>query len=310
MKRRAFLQAIGTVGAGSFLSCTSAAKIFRGVRVEPRIAVPTYSFRGYIVSDNNNRRNPALPGMDLVQFAQFVVSEYKLQAVEIVDKHFASTDLVYLNKLKSAFSQSGVKLVNIPMDLKIHLCGGDADERERGFDLHKQWIDIAAMLGCPSIRPRVPSASPSNFDVDCAVNVLGRLADYGKSKGVVVNLENDNPVTESYTNLITIIQRVNSPFLRALPDFANSLAGGGEAFNTQAMKALFPYATNITHAKDWEHIHGKVEYVDLAEIVSIAKNAGFQGWYSIESDSDDDPRGDTHRILAALLHCLESPSKT
>ncbi len=165
------------------------------------------------------------------------------------------------------------------------------------------------MFNCPSIRPRVPSPAPSMLDMDCAVEVLIRLAGYGKSKGVIVNLENDNPITESYTNLVTLIQRVNSPFLRVLPDFANSLAGGDNTFNIDAMKALFPYAANITHAKDWEHIHGKPEYIDLPEIVSIAEKTGFKGWYSIESDSSDDPCGDTHRILTDLRRCLKESSE-
>jgi hypothetical protein len=68
-----------------------------------------------------------------------------------------------------------------------------------------------------------------------------------------------------------------SPSLRALPDFANSLMGGDEVFNAQAVKAMFARAWNIAHVKDAEMIHRKRESVSLAELFGLAKQAGYRG---------------------------------
>lgn len=308
MNRRAFLRHTAVAAISSAVPCAlSATRLHGSSHVREHIAVTTYPFRGYIVAPANNRRDPSLPGWDLPHFIRFVVSEYDLRAVEILDKHFAGTDSAYLDTVQKTLQQEKVKLVNIPVDNKIRFCGGSAEERAEALRTHRLWIDIAARFGCPGIRPRVPSPSPTILDMDCAVDTLRRLAEYGESKGVIVNLENDNPVVEAYPTLVRILERVNSPFLRALPDFANSLAGGDQAYNVAAMKALFPFAKTITHAKDWEHIHGVPQTLDMREIVEIARRSGFNGWYSIESDSADDARNDTHHILTKLVRSLEAP---
>jgi hypothetical protein len=50
--------------------------------------------------------------------------------------------------------------------------------------------------------------------------------------------------------VLAAIRMAGSPSLRALPDFANSLMGGDEVFNAQAVKAMFARAWNIAHVKE------------------------------------------------------------
>ena len=55
-----------------------------------------------------------------------------------------------------------------------------------------------------------------------------------------------------------VIDAVNSPWLRALPDFGNSMMKGDEDFNYRAVDAMFRHAYNISHVKDSEVDNGKV----------------------------------------------------
>jgi hypothetical protein len=48
--------------------------------------------------------------------------------------------------------------------------------------------------------------------------------EYAAAKNIVVTLENDNPVDSDPFFMVQVIEKVNSPSLRALPDFGNTLA--------------------------------------------------------------------------------------
>ena len=64
---------------------------------------------------------------------------------------------------------------------------------------------------------------------------------------------------------------------------------------------VFAQAWNIAHVKDAEMIHGKRESVSLAELFGLAKQAGYRGYYSMESDSERDPYPDTKHLIEQTL---------
>jgi sugar phosphate isomerase/epimerase len=91
---------------------------------------------------------------------------------------------------------------------------------------------------------------------------------------------------------------VNSPYLRALPDFCNSmLIQNDQQYNDRALAALFPHAFNISHVKDMEIDNGKVLRVDVDRIFAIAKKAGYRGYFSMEWEGTGDPYEGTRRLL-------------
>src|SRR5438876_419916 len=78
--------------------------------------------------------------------------------------------------------------------------------------------------GSPCIRTNIPPAKGMQPDLERAADSLLRVAEHASTKNVVVSLENDNPVSEDPFFLVKLIEKVNSPWLRALPDFCNTLA--------------------------------------------------------------------------------------
>ena len=116
----------------------------------------------------------------------------------------------------------------------------------------------------------------------------------------MINLENDDAKSEDAFFLIDVIKRVGSPYLRALPDFGNSIVEkhGDTAFNYAAVKAMFAHAYNISHVKAAESSRPKLYHVDLAETFEIAKQAGFKGYYSMELDQEGDPLAGTNAWLS------------
>jgi sugar phosphate isomerase/epimerase len=117
-------------------------------------------------------------------------------------------------------------------------------------------------------------------------------------------MENDNPDSEDPFRVVRIIETVNSPFLRALPDFCNSRQLGDEQYNYRALEALFPHAFNISHVKDLEMVQGAPMRVDMGRIFAIARGAGYHGYFSMEFEGEGDPYEGTKRLIEASLGSL------
>jgi sugar phosphate isomerase/epimerase len=164
---------------------------------------------------------------------------------------------------------------------------------------------VAAAIGSPSVRTNVPDAKDAKPDVDRAAESLRRVAEYASTKKVVVNLENDNPVSEDPFFLIELIDKVNSPWLHALPDFANTLATGKEEHAYSGIDAMFARAYNICHVKAMEanEASGQVFRVDLARTFGMLKSHGYKGYCSMEFDSPGDPyRGTTELVTDTVKY--------
>jgi sugar phosphate isomerase/epimerase len=273
--------------------------------VDPRarLAVATYPFREFILAPGNHDYDPKKQGMDLASFARFVRTEFKVNGIEPLDSHFPSTEPNEVRKLRAAFDAAGVYTVNIPVDEKVDLCSDDAAIRSVGNARYRAWIDVAVLLGSPSIRVWIPKCSDPS-DLPRAVRALKRTIEYAVSRNVVVNLENDNPVNASAARSLAAIKLADSPYLRALPDFGNGLMAGDERFNAQAVKDMFVHAWNIAHVKDAEIVHGQRKTASLAELFGIAKASEYRGYFSMESESGLDPIVDTKHLLEQSLALL------
>jgi sugar phosphate isomerase/epimerase len=265
-----------------------------------RLAVASYPFREWIIAPRNHDLDPKKPGMDLAAFARFVRKEFGVRGIEPLDGHFPSTDPAEIRKLRAQFDAAGVYTVNIPVDQKVELCSDDEAKRNAGNAAYRQWIDIAVMLGSPSIRVWIPKCADTS-DLPKAVHALKPTLDYAATRNVVVNLENDDPVYASAARALTAIKLADTPFLRALPDFGNGLMGGDERFNADRVKEMFAHAWNIAHVKDAEFVKGKRKTASLSELFAIAKASGYRGYYSMESDSDADPMVDTKHLIEQSL---------
>lgn len=301
LTRRAFVRGAMLCSASTvFPATTKSPHATFPTTARERIAVATYPFRKSMIAPGNRDRDPSMPGMDLAEFARFVRTQFHVPGIEPLDSHFPSTERGQILKLRAAFDAAGVHTVNIPVDAPVALCSPDAAKRQAGNAIYRRWLDIAVLLGSPSIRIWIPKCSDTS-DLPRAVEALQPMLDYAAAQNIVVNLENDDPVLSSDSRVLAAIRLADTPYLRALPDFGNSLMGGGERFNAQAVRHMFAYAWNISHVKDAEFIHGKRETVSLRELFGIAKAAGYKGYFSMESDSNVDPFADTRHLIEQSL---------
>ena len=241
--------------------------------------------------------------MSLAEFGASLREQFGVAGIEPWSHHFESVEPDYVRELSRAFQAARLRVVNIPCDVSVNLCG-TPDELASGLDTYCKWVDAAVVLKSPSIRVHVPKSEPLD-DIRCALDGLKALADYGEKNKVVTKLENDEAKTENPYHVLKIIEAANTPYLRALPDFCNSRQIGDEAYNEKALAALFPHAYNISHVKDMETIDGKILRADVGKIFTIAKQAGYRGYFSMEWDTEGgDPYVATKDLIDQSLKSL------
>ena len=228
-----------------------------------RIAIASYPFRNFIAGEDNKSSHP----LDLKDFAAHVIDKYNINKIEPWTGHFPSTDPKYLDQFRAALGKAKGMVVNIAVDGEHSPYALDRSEREQAVAFSKRWIDAAAAISSPSVRTNIPPAKDSKPDLNRTTESLRRVVEYAETKHVVVNLENDNPVSEDPFFLIQIIKKVDSPWLHALPDFGNTL-------------------------------------FDLARTFGFAKAHGYKGYFSMEFDSPGDPYSGTKELIDKTVRYL------
>ena len=247
-----------------------------------RLAVTSYPFREFLESPTNSGRNPKVPGMDLKEFPGMIARRFGIHNINPLLDHFASTQPAYLDAFRKAVRAAGSHMVDLGLGGR-KFWDPDKTQRADAVAYGKRGIDVAIVVGSPSVRQHLSSSRGVKPDVDLAAQTLGALARYGAAKNIVVILENDAAINEDPFLIVKIIEKVASPYLRALPDFGNSLEGGDAEFNARGVTAMFKHAFNMCHVKDAVMGAGGQTYnVDLPRMFAIAQASGYQGYFSME----------------------------
>ncbi len=310
--RRTFLKHASTLAAGAATMSWHSSAFASGPDLKfptaprERLAVASWPFRMFIEAPGNKLpRDPKLPGMDLKDFGAMVVQKFGLHNIEPLSAHFPSTDPAYLKEFRESTEKAGARVINLPVDSRLSFFDPDPDKRRQAVEVTKQWIDIAAAVGSPGIRRNIAAAGKLKPDVALSAESLKEAAGHAAQKKVLINLENDNNFTEDPFFLIEVIERVGNPYLRALPDFCNSMLTHDQEFNNRALAALFKHAYSISHVKDSEGA-GKDKFVtvDVAKCFEIAKAAGYRGYFSMEWEGDGEPYAGTQKLIDLSLKYL------
>lgn len=260
-----------------------------------RISIASYPFRKFIAGAEHKSGNPTI---ELKDFAAHVVDRFNVHRIEPWSHHFPSTEPKYLAEFRTAVEKAHAGVANIAVDGDNSPYATDPSEREKAIAFSKQWIDVAAAIASPSVRTNIPQAKDSMPDAARLTESLRHVAEYASARNVVVHLENDDPVSEDPFFLVEVIEKINSLWLRALPDFGNTLNAHDEDYAYRAIDALFAHAYGICHVKDGEvNAQGKASHVDLTRTFAILRRNRYRGYCSIEYDAPGDPYTATEGLV-------------
>ena len=314
LTRRAFMERLSVLTTGGL-----AAAVVPGALGNPdpephisfpphpreRIAIASYPFRAYIVSPDNRDRDISLPGMNLLEFPAHVAAKFNIHNIEPHSRHFTSLQPDYLESFQQVLQKTKVRVVNIAVSAVNSFYDADASAQEKAVDYGEKWVDVAVRIGSPGIRAHIATAKNSAPNLERTAESLRKVAEYAAAKNVVVTLENDDLVSEDAFFLIKVIEAVNHPYLRALPDFANSMLSGDADFNDRALRAMFQHAYNICHVKDGETNDDDKQFsVDLKKSFEILKASNYRGYCSMEFDAPGDPYAPTSKLIEQTVKYL------
>jgi sugar phosphate isomerase/epimerase len=308
MEKLCVLAAGGLTGAlapGAVASSASEPQIVFPTRPRERISIASYPFRAYIVSPDNRDRDTSLPGMNLLEFPAHVVAKFNIHNIEPHSRHFTSLQPDYLDDFHQILLKTKVRVANIAVSALNSFYDADGLAREKAVTFAKKWVDVAARINSPGIRTHIAAAKNSSPNVERAAESLREVTGYAADKNVVVTLENDDLVSEDAFFLVKVIEAVHHPYLRALPDFANSMLSGDADFNYRALQVMFRHAYNICHVKDGETNDDDKQFsVDLRKSFDILKSSNYRGYCSMEFDAPGDPYVPTSKLVEQTVKYL------
>jgi sugar phosphate isomerase/epimerase len=315
LTRRTFLEKLASLAAGGLLPATLPTTASALPPSEPHIAFPTaprdriavasYPFRAFIEAPANRDRDPKQPGMTLAQFAAMVTGKFGVPNIEPHNRHFVSLEPSDLAAFRENLKKSQAHVVNIAVSTEQSFYDPNPAARDKAVAFSRKWVDVAVAIGSPSIRSHIRGAKNVKPDVQLTADCLAQVARYAADHNVVVHLENDDLVSEDAFFVVKVIETVNHPYLRALPDFANSAMSNVPGFNERALKAMFAHAYGMCHVKDGEaDDNGKVIGIDLKSAFDILKAGNYRGYCSMEFDQPGDPYTATAKLIEQTLRYL------
>lgn len=304
--RREFLTSAGTGLAALSLATAAGRKAAAQTpKREFGISLAAWSLHRTIGTQPGKR-----PFLDLPKVAR---QEFDIGAIELVNQMMASGEPAYVDELTKNAADNNVKILLIMCDNLGSIGGEKEEQRDEAVARHSQWANIAARLGCHSIRmnwggaPRGIEKDPAGLKafIDRSVPHFRKLCDYGESKNINVIIENHGGPSSYPEALAALMKAVNHPRFGTLPDFGNFPA---EVDRYQAIDIMMTYAKAVSaKCYDFDEATGNETRLDFPRIIEIVVDKhGYHGYIGIEYEGGRLSEFDGVKACKKLLEKLKS----
>ncbi len=231
--------------------------------------------------------------LNALDFAKVTKEEFDLNAVEYVNQFFKdkANNEGYLGQLKSRAADHGVKSLLIMIDGEGSLGHGDTVERNKAVQNHHKWADAAKFLGCHSIRVNAATTGNGSFEEKqkLAADGLRSLSEYGATLGLNVIVENHGGLSSNGAWLAGVMEIVDLPNCRTLPDFGNFQIGDGKMYDRyRGVAELMPFAKAVSAKSHEFDDKGDEVRTDYRRMMNIVLAAGYHGYVGIEYEGSKD----------------------
>ncbi len=233
--------------------------------------------------------------MDNLDFAAKARS-FGIDGLEYVNVFFKdkAKDTAYLNEMIKRADDNGCKNLLIMIDGEGSLGATDEQERMQAVENHYKWVDAAKHLGCHSIRVNAAGEGTAEEVAAAAVLGLGKLAEYGKSAGLNVIVENHGGYSSDGSWLSGVMKQINMDNCGTLPDFGNFCIERGEGWKCvkeydryKGIDELMPFAKAVSAKSNVFDEKGNERNMDFLRIMKIVKNYGYRGYVGIEFEGNE-----------------------
>lgn len=176
-----------------------------------------------------------------------------------------------------------------------------ADEKK----LVKEWIIVASKLGAPLIRIFTGNLSKEVYTweerLKWIVDDINECAEYGKSHGVMIALQNHYDFIKTASDVEIIFKMVDQNWVGLLLDIGS-------------YRSSDPYtdiARNAKYAISWQlkekvFINDSQVDTDYSKIIKIVKQCGFKGYLPLETLGEGDPSSKAEALLKKVNSVLNA----
>jgi len=285
MNRRQFLERTGIAAIGAMTLGSEAAHAIEAIQDVPegirrRIGITSVCFRERFKQTAG--KGATQIDLDLLKFPQFVADNLGLKNVEVWDQQFDDLSLGYAERLRAAAEKVGARIINIQLDGKYDLSAPQKAQRDQSIAHVKQWMERAKAVGAPTMRANTgPGTQGAAFDLNVIADSFKQLAEYGRTIGVKILVENHIGFSADIDKVVAIVKAVNDPYCRALSDWGNSPAKT-DAQRAADMSKMFPYLELVSAKQlEFDQNNRHISY-DIVPIIKATEDSGYKGIYSIE----------------------------
>jgi sugar phosphate isomerase/epimerase len=215
-----------------------------------------------------------------LDFPAIARKDFDLNGIEFVNTFFEAPTEQYLRRLKKNAEDNRVTMVLIMVDAEGDGCSVTKEERRQFAINHRKWIDIAAFLGCHSIRTNCIGPKDVNKEeaLKYAIESYSMLLEYAVPAKIGVIIENHGGVSNDADWMVSLMKAVNSYYFGVLPDWRSPSPNFD---NVDFLTKMIPYSFGMSYRNQ------PTEEL-TAKMIGIAKDLGYRGWYGIESGGRDE----------------------
>src|SRR5213593_4735005 len=151
-----------------------------------RIAIMTLNFQRLL-------KLPDLPQepertLELFDVPEMLADKYGVHKIEFQHYHIPSTEPSFLRELRAQIEKRKSQMTQINLEFgQLNMSAPELRNRLMAIDLTKIWVDHAVMLGAQ--RVMINQGQPTLDNKSYGIPTLKTMADYGRSKGIIVSVE-------------------------------------------------------------------------------------------------------------------------
>ena len=211
------------------------------------------------------------------------------------DKASAMEEFITRNNDLAA--KYNLKNVLIMIDGEGNLSSSNPEERMMAVENHKLWIDAASKMNCSAIRINLKGEKEIENWIKYSVESFGALGEYAKPLNINVIVENHGGLSSNASLLMKVINQVNLENCGTLPDFGNfCMSEGYGSLKENNCKDLYdpylgvsemlPKAFGLSAKSYAFDSNGDETTLDYYRLLSIAKDAGYNGFIGVEYEGN------------------------
>ena len=193
--------------------------------------------------------------------------------------------------LNSRAKDNDISNVLIMVDLEGNLADSSSKVIKTAIEQHKKWVELAAEIGCQSIRVNLTGENDPKRWIDKSVEGLTGLCEFAKTMDINIIVENHGGFSSNGSLLAQVMKKTNLDNCGTLPDFGNfctaySLGNDPTCEEWYDMykgvAELMPYAKSVS-AKSYDFDdNGNETKIDYAKMMKIVKQNNYDGYIGVE----------------------------